>query len=74
MLKYKCKMAVKIEEDVKKLEALFKILNEENELNNKNLFLVMSTREFKNRELINKDGDLFLAVDSLIRLNNNRLT
>ena len=31
MLKYKCKMAVKIEEDVKKLEALFKILNEENE-------------------------------------------
>ena len=74
MLKYKCKMAVKIEEDVKKLEALFKILNEENELNNKNLFLVMNTREFKNRELINKDGDLFLAVDSLIRLNNNRLT
>ena len=67
-------MAVKIEEDVKKLEALFKILNEENELNNKNLFLVMNTREFKNRELINKDGDLFLAVDSLIRLNNNRLT
>ena len=63
-------MAVKIEEDVKKLEALFKILNEENELNNKNLFLVMNTREFKNRELINKDGDLFLAVDSLIRLNN----
>ena len=67
-------MAVKIEEDVKKLEALFKILNEENELNNQNLFLVMNTREFKNRELINKDGDLFLAVDSLIRLNNNRLT
>ena len=63
-------MAVKIQEDVKKLEALFKILNEENELNNKNLFLVMNTREFKNRELINKDGDLFLAVDSLIRLNN----
>ena len=26
--------------------------------------------QFKNRELINKDGNLFLTVDSLIRLNN----
>ena len=26
--------------------------------------------EFKNKELINKDGDLFLTVDSLIRINN----
>ena len=63
-------MAEKIEEDVKKLEALFKILNEGNELNNKNLFLMINTREFKNRELIKKDGDLFLTVNSLIRLNN----
>ena len=38
MLNYKCKMAEKIKEDVKKLEALFKILKEENELNNINLF------------------------------------
>ena len=26
--------------------------------------------DFKNQELINKDGDLFLTVDSLIRINN----
>ena len=64
------KMAEKIEEDAQKLQALFKILNEENELNNKNLFLMMNAREFKNRELINKDGDLFLTIDSLIRINN----
>ena len=62
-------MAEKIEEDVKKIEVLFKVLNEEKELNNKNLFLMMNVREFKNTELINKDGNLFLTVDSLIRLN-----
>ena len=32
------KMAEKIAEDAQKLEALFKILKEEKELNNKNLF------------------------------------
>ena len=70
MLNYKHKMAEKVEEDVQKLEALFKILNEENELNNINLFRMINAREFKNWELINKDGDLFLTVDSLIRSNN----
>ena len=70
MLNYKHKMAEKVEEDVQKLEALFKILNEENELNNINLFRMIKAREFKNRELVNKDGDLFLTVDSLIRINN----
>ena len=70
MLNYKHKMAKKFEEDVQKLEPLFKILNEENELNNINLFRMINAHEFKNRELINKDGDLFLTVDSLIRLNN----
>ena len=70
MLNYKHKMTEKVEEDVQKLEALFKILNEENELNNINLFQMINAREFKNKELINKDGDLFLTVDSLIRLNN----
>ena len=70
MLNYKHKMAEKFEEDVQKLEALFKILNEENELNNINLFRMINAREFKNKELINKDGDLFLTIDSLIRLNN----
>ena len=70
MLNYKHEMAEKVEENVQKLEALFKILNEENELNNISLFRMINTREFKNKELINKDGDLFLTVDSLIRLNN----
>ena len=63
-------MAEKIKEDVKKLEALFKILKEENELNNINFFRMINAREFINKELINKDGDLFLTVDSLIRINN----
>ena len=31
---------------------------------------MINAREFKNKELINKDGDLFLKVDSLIRINN----
>ena len=70
MLNYTHKMAEKVEEDVEKLEALFKILNKENELNNINLFRMINAREFKNKELINKDGDLFLTVDSLIRINN----
>ena len=63
-------MAENVEEDLQKLEVLFKILNKENELNNINLFRMIKAREFKNRELINKDGDLFLTVDSLIRINN----
>ena len=63
-------MAEKVEEDLQKLEVLFKILNEENELNNINLFRLIKPHEFKNRELINKDGDLFLTADSLIRINN----
>ena len=63
-------MAEKVEEDVQKLEVLFKILNEENELNNINIFQMIKAHEFKNRELVNKDVNLFLTVDSLIRINN----
>ena len=70
MLNYKHKMAGKVEEDVQKLEALFKILKNENELNNINLFRMINAREVKNRELSNKDGNLFHIVDLLIRLNN----
>ena len=70
MLNYKHKMAEKVEEDVQKLEALFKILNKENELNNINLFRMIKAHEFKNRELVNKDGNLFLTVDALIRISN----
>ena len=63
-------MAEKTEEAAQKLVALIKILNEGNELNNKNLFRMINAREFKNRELINKDGNLFLTIDSLIRIKN----
>ena len=31
---------------------------------------MISARTFKNKELINADGDLFLTVDSLITINN----
>ena len=62
-------MAEKIAE-LENIEALLKILNEEGELNNKNLFQMMLARQFKNKELVNKDGDLFHTIDSLIRINN----
>ena len=62
-------MAEKVAE-LENTEALLKILNEEGELNNKNLFQMLLAHQFKNRELVNKDGDLFLTVDSLIRTNN----
>ena len=52
------------------MSSLLKILNEENELNYKNFIRLMIANNFKNRELINKDGDLFLTVDSLITINN----
>ena len=57
-------------EKLENLDSLLKILNEEGELNNKNLFQMMLARQFKNTELVNEDGDLFLTVDSLIRINN----
>ena len=47
-----------------KLDSLFKILNEEDELNNKNLFQIMLASNFKNKELVSKDSNLFLTVDS----------
>ena len=31
---------------------------------------MMLARQFKNKELVNEDGDLSLTVDSLIRINN----
>ena len=53
-----------------KLESLINILDEEKELNNINLIRMISARTFKNKELINADGNLFLTVDSLITINN----
>ena len=57
--------------ELENIEALHKILNEEGELNNKNLFQMMLAHQFKNKELVNKDGNLLLTVDSLIRINNH---
>ena len=53
-----------------KLLALIKILKEEDEFNVQNTMRMKYACDFKNQELINKDGDLFLTVDSLIRINN----
>ena len=52
------------------VEILVKILNEEGELTKKNLFQMILAVQFKNNELLNQDGDMFLTVDSLITLNN----
>ena len=52
------------------VEILIKILKEEGELTKKNLFQMTLALQFKNNELLNEDGDLFLTVDSLITLNN----
>ena len=53
-----------------KLLALIKILKEEDEFNVQNTMRMKYACDFKNQELINKDGDLFLTIDSLIRINN----
>ena len=50
--------------------ALIKILKEEGEFNVQNLIKIRNAHDFKNQELINKEGDLFLTADSLIRINN----
>ena len=50
--------------------ALTKILKEEHEFNAQNLLRMKHAHEFKVRELIDKDGSLFLTVDSLITINN----
>ena len=53
-----------------KLIALIKILKEQDEFNVRNAMRMKYACNFKNQELINKDRDLFLTVDSLIRINN----
>ena len=52
------------------LKFFIRILEEEDELNNENLYQFMLASQFKNKELLNEDGDLFLTVDSLITVNN----
>ena len=53
-----------------KFKSLLKILNEGNELNYLNFIRMIKACNFKDNELINNDGDLYLTVDSLITLNN----
>ena len=45
-------------------------MKEEGEFNVQNVMRMKYARNFENQELINKDGHLFLTVDSLIRINN----
>ena len=52
------------------LKFFIRILEEEDELNNENLYQLMLASQFKSKELLNEDGDLFLTVDSLITVNN----
>ena len=57
-------------EKVQRLDAIYKILQEEDEYNPDNALRMSYARDFKNQNLISKDGDLFLIVDSLIKINN----
>ena len=53
-----------------KFKSLLTILNEENKLNYINFIRMIRACNFKDNELINNDGDLYLTVESLIRINN----
>ena len=52
------------------MDALKKILIEENKFNDVNYYFMQQALKFKNKYLMNKHGDLFLTVDSIICLNN----
>ena len=52
------------------MDVLQIILLEEDEFNHSNYLLMKSVLEYKNTYLTDKNGDLFLTVDSLITLNN----
>ena len=51
-------------------KVFIKILKEENEFSDKNFNQLKLASEFRKKELITDDDDLFLTVDSLITLNN----
>ena len=53
-----------------KLLTLIRILKVEDEFNVPNTMRMKYECDFKNQELLKKDGDLFVTVDSLIRINN----
>ena len=52
------------------MDVLQIILLEEDEFNHSNYLLMKSALEYKNTYLTDKNGDLFLTIDSLITLNN----
>ena len=52
------------------MEKLKKILLEEGEFTDHNFGLMQSALEYRNTYLKDKNGELFLTVDSLITLNN----
>ena len=52
------------------MKAIHQILKEEQEISTTNTSRLILASDFKNLYLTNADGDLFLTVDSLIRLNN----
>ena len=52
------------------MEAIKPILEEERETSDLNALRLKSAYDFRRRYLINSKGDLFLTVDSLMRLNN----
>ena len=52
------------------MDVLQIILLEEDEFKDQNYLLMTSSLEYKNTYLTDKNGDIFLTVDSLILLNN----
>ena len=52
------------------MNSLKKILIEKGELNDMNYYFMKDALEYRNKYLMNKDGDMFLTVDSLFYLNN----
>lgn len=52
------------------MAALMKILFEEDKYSDLNYYLMQLPFEYRSKYLSNKDGGLFLTVDSLIELNN----
>ena len=51
-------------------EAIVKILKEEKEYSDLNYFNMKIALDYKEKYLQNKEGDMFLTVDSLIEVNN----
>ena len=56
-----------------KNEAIVKILKEEKEYSDLNYFNMKTPLDYKEKYLQNKEGDMFLIVDSLIEVNHSIL-